>query len=77
MAGKPTVGSASKAAGKAKKGKGARAVWCLCKSADGSGPMVECGNCNDWYVVFLFYAYHIACLLFAMAARNTPFLNPR
>jgi hypothetical protein len=62
MAGKPTVGSTSKAAGKGKKGKGSRTIWCLCKSADGSGPMIECGNCNDWYVVFLISLCHIVSL---------------
>lgn len=41
--------------GKANKGKKGRKtkeedVWCICKSADGSGPMIECGECNDWYV---------------------------
>lgn len=25
-------------------------VWCICRSGDGSGPMIECGECNDWYV---------------------------
>lgn len=27
-----------------------REYWCLCKSTDGSGPMIECWECNDWFV---------------------------
>lgn len=27
-----------------------RESWCLCESSESSGPMIECGGCNDWYV---------------------------
>ena len=41
--------------GKAKEGVGAEAgageVYCICRTADGSGTMLECDFCEDWFHV--------------------------
>ncbi|WVQ68540.1 uncharacterized protein L199_006749 [Kwoniella botswanensis] len=47
---KPASKSKSQAKGKKSKGKKVAEgqVYCICKT-DNDGPMIECGECNDWY----------------------------